>query len=255
MKRILALLLLAAGCKHTDGTVRDGRFEVLGRKYDLVVVHGRKAMEAQSEDGRAYLVVYGHAKVHHYLTDEKFDVLFVDDSGTVLEVGKLGGDLTSGVETSRALFLPPGSGVTVGMTIDLPEVAGREEAVLDLGGHRVYAEISQTSDERQRGFMYRRKLSKDDGMIFVYDYADTRRFWMGHCYIDLDIAFFRDDGTLINVVETRKYEDPESDPPERSTSAEPARYVLETNFGWFREHGLIDATGKPLREVTLQWRK
>lgn len=253
MKRLLPLLLLI-GCTQTNGP-KGPTVVVNGKTYPLETVHGRKAVESRSENGKAVLVVYGHPKFHHYLTDTKWDVLFVDDSGKVLEVQRLEGDITSGVETARALFLPPGSGATPGLQLELPEVEGTEEGVVQLGSHRVFVEISKSLDERTRGLMHRRRLSKDDGMLFVYDHADMRRFWMGNCYIDLDIAFFREDGTLINVVEMKQYEDPSSDPGDRAHSAEPAMFVLETNLGWFVAHGLTDATGKPLGEVKLTWRK
>lgn len=258
MRRILLLLLLAACHRDTTNGPKGPTVVLPGKTYPLDVVHGRKEIEARAENGKAILVVYGHPKFHHYMTEERWDVLFVDDSGTVVEVQKLEGreeGITSGVETSRALFLPPGSGATTGVKLDLPTPEGTEEAVVRLGSHRVFAEISSSLDERTRGLMYRRRLSKDDGMLFVYDHADMRRFWMGNCHIDLDIAFFREDGTLVNVVEMKKYEDPSSDPGDRAHSAEPAMYVLETNLGWFVAHGLTDATGKPLGEVRLEWRK
>ena len=62
---------------------------------------------------------------------------------------------------------------------------------------------------------------------------------------ELDIAFFADDGTLLNVNETPMYPDPRNPGNNYATSNSkgPARYVLEMNLGWFRKKGLVDASG------------
>ena len=116
---------------------------------------------------------------------------------------------------------------------------------LKLGGEEVFFERAETPEERYNGLMWRKRLSKNTGMLFFYPEPDDRRFWMGNCLLDLDIAFFRADRSLINVVEMDRYPDPSTDPGDRAASAEPAKYVLELNQGWFRKRNLVDDEGRP----------
>jgi uncharacterized membrane protein (UPF0127 family) len=69
---------------------------------------------------------------------------------------------------------------------------------------------------------------------------------MANTLIPLDIAFFADDGTLLNVNETPMYPDPRNPGALYATSDSKgrARYVLEMNLGWFRKKGLVDGSGK-----------
>ena len=126
------------------------------------------------------------------------------------------------------------------------------QTTLKISGHAVQAHTALNDEQQRHGFMYRRRLSRDDGLIFAYRRPDSHSFWMGNCYIDLDIAFFRADGTLINVVETRQYPNPKTDREPRSSSLEPAQYVVETNYGWFRSKGLIQADGRPNGAVKME---
>jgi uncharacterized membrane protein (UPF0127 family) len=69
---------------------------------------------------------------------------------------------------------------------------------------------------------------------------------MANTLIPLDIAFFAEDGTLLNVNETPMYADPRNPGALYATSDSKgaARYVLEMNLGWFRKKGITDGSGK-----------
>lgn len=214
---------------------------------------------------RAFVVAYSLPRFHHYESPEDtYDVVFTDAGGHVLEVQVLrGGDehgITSNREATHAIFFLEGTsgrlGIQAGDPIDysaaLRENLPRLLATLRINGHEVRAQTAATPQERAQGFMFWKRLSADDGMLFVYPSAEPHAFWMGNCYIDLDIAFFRADGTLINVVETRKYENPKVDPKTRSESLAPAKYVLETHYGWFRARGLTAENGLPNGAVRME---
>jgi uncharacterized membrane protein (UPF0127 family) len=69
-------------------------------------------------------------------------------------------------------------------------------------------------------------------MLFLFP-GDTRiGFWMKNTLIQLDIAYIGVDG-IVREVHTREPHDLRSIPP-----AEPYRYTLEVNGGWFEAHGL-----------------
>ena len=63
-------------------------------------------------------------------------------------------------------------------------------------------------------------------MLFVFDEAAPRQFWMKNTQIPLDMLFFASDGRLVNVVHSA-----EPFSLTARNSAGPARYVLELNGG------------------------
>jgi hypothetical protein len=187
-----------------------------------------------------------------------FDVAFLDRAGKVVDVQLFAqGDregIQSKAEAAYALLAAPGSlerlGVRAGDPTDLPpEVKAAPPEDLPrvrIGDVEVRVELALDEAERAQGLMFRPRLSADDGMLFVYPSEGHRSFWMGNTLIPLDIAFFRSDGTLLNVNETPVYPDPRNPPPSYATSSSdgPARFVLETNLGWFRRKGIVDKDGK-----------
>jgi len=60
----------------------------------------------------------------------------------------------------------------------------------------------------------------------------VRCFWMRNTLIPLSIAFLADDGTVVNIADMK----PQSD--ESHCSAQPVRYALEMNVGWFAKRGV-----------------
>lgn len=267
MKRLalVPFLLAAICCKPKDGIP----VEIKGTKFYAFLVRSRqdfkKFLRARPPgDEQCHVVAFSSPRYQHYETSYSYDVVFTDASGKIVDVQLLAATpdgITSEAEATHAFFFSSGVasrlGLKSGETIALP-AALRENlppllAELTVNGNAVHAETQVTHEEQQRGFMYWKRLSADDGKIFVYDREDSHDFWMKNCVIDLDIAFFRADGTLINVVETRRYPDPSHPPANRHSSAlEPAQYVLETNYGWFRAKGLIRDDGLPNGVVKLE---
>ncbi|WP_414837326.1 DUF192 domain-containing protein [Candidatus Nanosalina sp. VS9-1] len=99
-------------------------------------------------------------------------------------------------------------------------------------------ETATTPEERARGLMGRESLDNDSGMIFIYDDARERSFWMKNTKIPLDMIFL----TAERTVRTIKEADPEpnvSDEDLKSyTSEGPAKYVIETNQNFSDEKGI-----------------
>jgi uncharacterized membrane protein (UPF0127 family) len=103
---------------------------------------------------------------------------------------------------------------------------------IDVGGHDVKAEVARSVDEQARGLMYRRKLGKDEGMIFVYDHDSVLTFWMKNTFVPLDILYIKADHTVATIKAMK--------PQTTSTysSEVPVRYALEVNQGWAKAHGI-----------------
>jgi uncharacterized membrane protein (UPF0127 family) len=186
-----------------------------------------------------------------------FDVAFLGKDGTVHEISPLVGTSEEGLQpkapAAYALLLLPGlpaaaglkPGDKVTMSPEVQNAKAEELPLLKINGVSAWIELALTEAERQHGLMFRPNMSPDDGMLFAYPEEGNHSFWMMNTLIPLDIAFFADDGTLLNVNETPMYPDPRHPGNNYATSNSkgPARYVLEMNLGWFRKKGLVDGSG------------
>jgi len=104
--------------------------------------------------------------------------------------------------------------------------------VLTAGMHRIEAEVAETMQQVSIGLMHRRTMASFEGMLFVYDEARTHCFWMRNTLLPLSIAFIDDDGRIVNI------EDMQPQTDESHCAAQPVRFALEMNQGWFAKRGL-----------------
>ena len=104
-------------------------------------------------------------------------------------------------------------------------------AELTLGIHRIQAEVAQTPVQQATGMMFRRTLGANEGMLFVNQEAGQRCFFMRNTLLPLSIAFIADDGSIVNLADMA----PRSE--QSHCSAQPVRYALEMNQGWFKKRG------------------
>ena len=93
-------------------------------------------------------------------------------------------------------------------------------------------ELAISQREKSKGLMYRNDLLNSDGMLFIWKNAGKRCMWMKNTYISLDLGFFREDMTLIEV----KNLFPRS--LDSICSSEPAKYAIELPKGWFSSHNI-----------------
>ena len=101
------------------------------------------------------------------------------------------------------------------------------------GNPKVEVELVTTEKEIQRGLMYRRTMAEDHGMLFRLDERRDHTFWMHNTCMPLDMLFVDDDGMIVGIVEGAA---PLTDTT-RSVGC-PSSFVLETNAGWTRRHGV-----------------
>ena len=95
-------------------------------------------------------------------------------------------------------------------------------------------ELADDGEKRALGLMYRDTLPADQGMLFVYDEEGERSFWMKNTRIPLSAAFISADGTIIRIADMNPLDTRTTD------STGPARYALETNQGWFKQHHVVE---------------
>lgn len=98
---------------------------------------------------------------------------------------------------------------------------------IKVGSHALKVEVADTDASRGRGLMYRQKLGKEDGMLFIFPDPGYHSMWMMNTYIPLSVAFVDADGKILNIL------DMEPQTQDTHTAAGPARYAIETNKGWF----------------------
>ena len=99
---------------------------------------------------------------------------------------------------------------------------------LRAGMYRIDAQVAARLHERQIGLMHRQSMPQHEGMLFVFEQPGVQCFWMKNTLLALTAAFIADDGRIVNLADMQPLD-------ERShCSAEPVRYVLEMNQGWFQ---------------------
>jgi len=98
---------------------------------------------------------------------------------------------------------------------------------LNITGHPLNVEVASDDQSIQKGLMYRDKLSKDSGMLFIFPQEEERSFWMKNTKIPLSIAYLDKDGIILNI------EDMAPNNTEGVASKGKAKYAIEVNQGWF----------------------
>lgn len=102
-----------------------------------------------------------------------------------------------------------------------------------VGQTPLWVEVADTLEKQERGLMFRRSLPENEGMLFVFTEPIELSFWMRNTLIPLDIAFVGPDGVILNIHQARPL-----DESVLYRSAGAAKYVIETNRGWFARHGI-----------------
>jgi len=93
-------------------------------------------------------------------------------------------------------------------------------------------EIANSYSKRKKGLMYRDKIEKDFGMLFVWDEEEIQCMWMKNTSIPLSVAFIKKEGEILDIFDLYPF----------STlsvcSTDKVKYALEVNRGWFEEKAI-----------------
>lgn len=100
------------------------------------------------------------------------------------------------------------------------------------GIHRIRAEVAADHASRSQGLMFRERLGANEGMLFVFERPSAQCFWMRNTRIPLSIAFIDDDGTIVNILDMKPFDE------SSHCSAKPVRFALEMDQGWFAKRGV-----------------
>ena len=104
----------------------------------------------------------------------------------------------------------------------------------DARGASLQVELVRSEKESARGLMYRRTMPADRGMLFRMNERREQTFWMRNTCLSLDMVFIDDDGFIVGILENV----PTLNDDERTVGC-PSSWVLETNAGWTRRHGVV----------------
>ncbi len=97
----------------------------------------------------------------------------------------------------------------------------------------INAEIAETEGAQRRGLMFRRILSNNYGMLFIFNSERPLRFWMKNTYIPLSIAYISKKGVINEIYQMKPLDISVTYP-----SKIPAKYALEVKQGWFARKGI-----------------
>lgn len=105
-------------------------------------------------------------------------------------------------------------------------------------------EIARTDRQKNRGLMFRTDLPPTQGMLFVWNEAALRTFWMRDTPLALDLIFIGPDRRIVSIA---KNTTPFSEA--HIPSVRPAQWVLEINAGLADIRRL--RPGQPVRHPAL----
>jgi uncharacterized protein len=120
---------------------------------------------------------------------------------------------------------------------------GTLEIATRSGVHIFSVEMATTSEEKEKGLMYRKELADGKGMLFDFSPEQPISMWMKNTYISLDMIFIRADGRILRIAENTE---PES--TAIISSGGLARGVLEVPAGTAKKYGISpgDRVSHPL---------
>ncbi len=96
----------------------------------------------------------------------------------------------------------------------------------------VAAEVADTFETRQHGFMEREKIPDGTGMMFIFDRDQILSFWMKNTPHPLSIAYIDSKGRIRDIFDMKPYN------LSSVVSTVSVRYALEVPQGWFEKMGI-----------------
>lgn len=90
-------------------------------------------------------------------------------------------------------------------------------------------EIADDINSQSKGLMFRKNLSEDNGMLFIFKYPEYLKFWGENTFIPLDIAFIKNN-KIISIQDIKPLSKKIICSPEKCSIA------IETNLGFFERN-------------------
>lgn len=94
------------------------------------------------------------------------------------------------------------------------------------------AEIADTPQTRENGYMFRKNIPDGTGMLFVFEEDKVLRFWMKNTPSPLSIAYIDYKGEIKDIFDMKPFD------LNDTTATGYVRYALEVPQGWFGRVGI-----------------
>lgn len=137
--------------------------------------------------------------------------------------------------------------VVVAVFVVLLLVAGKEgtpisnfaetitkQAIVNIGGQNLVANVANTPLERKQGLSGATFLNNKNGMLFEFEEADYHGIWMKDMTMSIDIIWIDAQDRVVSIKENVS---PDTYPEVFKPDA-PAKYVLETVAGYVVAHDI-----------------
>ncbi|MBI4243098.1 MAG: DUF192 domain-containing protein [Planctomycetes bacterium] len=256
--QIICVLLLSAVLFSCSTSSKEGLFVTIagGAEFTVhpVCINFERTADFTSHtsklgDKTALLYAYPHDRyIYLFATSvqsKKHVIAFIDANRKIRQVERVATGIiatetkgiTSEAEVRYALILDDNTtedkkisaGQVVEFSDDLLSLKIEDFPSVKVGKYSFYVEIADDDLERMKGLMHRSKLSKNEGMLFVFDDEDYRSFWMGKTLLPLTILFIKKDGIVDVVHKMDVYKDPFDQHVPTYPSRQRCKYALEIN--------------------------
>lgn len=119
-------------------------------------------------------------------------------------------------------------------TESLQEKVIFKKSKIKINNQVISVELAESAQQQEHGLMFRTKLPKNSGMLFVFEEERILSFWMKNTLIDLSIAYINKDKKIIDIQEMKATSSLDMNIPSYPSRL-PALYALEMNANWFSQ--------------------
>ena len=99
-------------------------------------------------------------------------------------------------------------------------------------GIKIRTEVANSEPTRNLGMMFRTRMGRNEGMLFVFERPGYYAMWMRNTLIPLSVAYLDSDGVIVSIHEMA----PRTENPHQA--AGPVIYALEMNANWFANNNV-----------------
>lgn len=107
-----------------------------------------------------------------------------------------------------------------------------------VGTTTITSEIADDESEQHWGLSWRKSLGENDGMLFVYNPAQTISMWMYGMLFNLDVIWIKGNEVVKINEDVPAPADPYNTDIPSYSSGQSVNYFLEVNAGFVQKHGI-----------------
>ena len=93
-------------------------------------------------------------------------------------------------------------------------------------------EVVSKFEERREGLMFRKSISKNYGMFFIWDYKRQQCMWMKNTSLSLSVAYISNRGEILEIYDMVPFS------KKSVCSKNSIKYALEVNKDWFEKNNI-----------------